>query len=69
VKNGEPVEQILSVGRKFYQNFSPVLIARAPFHRAVIDEPVDEFNRTVMAQAEPLRKRRDGGPRTLRQPF
>jgi len=54
VKNRKAMKQILAVRCQLDQYFAPVLIARAAFYCAVIDQAVHQFHRAVVAQAEPL---------------
>ena len=51
------------------QNFTTVLVTVPTYYGSMLNEAIDKFYRTVVAQAESLRKRPDGGTASLRQSF
>jgi len=55
------MQQFLAVWSKFDKHFTTVLIIVPASYRSLLYEAIDEFYRAVMAQAEPFRKRPDGG--------
>ena len=63
------MEQFFTVPREFDQHFAAVLVAVPANHRPVLHEAIDQLHRTVMAQAEPLRKRPYSGTSPLGQSF
>src|SRR5712664_1301458 len=54
------LEQFLSPRQKRYQDAPAVVPASAPAHVTVGLQPVDQFNRAVMLQRQPLRQGPDG---------
>jgi hypothetical protein len=69
VQNRKLVQHFLPMRRQFNENQAMVLITGAPSYGPALHEAVDQFDRTVMAQAQPLRERRDSGASSRRQTF
>jgi len=63
------MQQFLTVRSQFDKYFPTVLVIVPTCHCPLLHESINKFYRTVMAQAEPFRKRPDGGTASLGQPF
>jgi len=66
MQNGKFLQKLFTVRGQFHQNFAPVFGAVPPRQRSPLDQPVDQLDCTVMAQAKPRRKRCDSGTDVFR---
>lgn len=65
---GELFEKPAAFGRDLDEDFSPIKLARALYHKPVFDRAIDELDSAVVLNLEPLGETADRRPKVILQP-